>query len=176
MLVYRHTLGFWLSDLESYQKEGVASLGQPRQARDFSDNAPPHVRRQGKSVAVDEYEQRLPGSPGAPAEAQSRWREDRTSPEDKAIEDDRACAVFASVDSEGRRAGANGGGAGAKTCASTSADAHHKKAASGLRRPGPGHAGLDAAELAGPRAGAVGARISKQVVVARQHRGPAGRG
>ena len=60
--------------------------------------------------------------------------------------------------------------------ASTSADAHHKEAASGLRRPGPGHAGLDAAELAGPRAGAVGARNTKQVVVARQHRGPAGRG
>ena len=106
----------------------------------MNNNAPPHVRRQKGSVAVDEYEQRLSGPAGAPAQTPSHGQEG--PPEDKAVEEDGAAPILA---------GAGGkGSAGAKTCASTStsADAHHKKAAGGLRRPGPGHAGLDAAELA----------------------------
>jgi len=99
----------------------VASLGQPRQSRDLSDNAPSHAPRQKGSVAVDEYEQRLSGSPGAAGKAPSHGQE--SPAEDKAIEEDRATAVFTSVDGEGRRAGANGAGADAKTCASAGASA-----------------------------------------------------
>ena len=161
-LVYRDTRICSLA-LECTQTER-GSLRQPRQARNVSDNASPHAPRQKGSVAIDEYEQRLPGPPGAAGKAPSHGQE--SPAEDKAIEENRAATVFASVDGEGSA------GAGA----STNADAHHKKAASGLRRPGPGHAGLDAAKLAGPRAVAVGARNTDAVVVARQHRGPAGRG
>ena len=187
-LVYRDTRICSLA-LECTQTER-GSLRQPRQARNVSDNASPHAPRQKGSVAIDEYEQRLPGPPGAAGKAPSHGQE--SPAEDKTIEEDRAYAVFASVDGKGHRAGANGGAADAQnsasSCASacasacagasasTGADAHRKEAASGLRRPGPGHAGLDAAELAGPRAGALGAGNTDALVVARQHRGPAGRG
>ena len=67
----------------------------------------PHIRRQKGSVAVVEYEQRLSGSPGAPAEAQSRRQE--SPPEDKAIEENRAAPILAGAAGEGR-AGADGGG------------------------------------------------------------------
>ena len=89
-LVYRDTRICSLA-LECTQTER-GSLRQPRQARNVSDNASPHAPRQKGSVAIDEYEQRLSGPPGAAGKAPSHGQE--SPAEDKAIEEDGTRTLF----------------------------------------------------------------------------------
>ena len=132
MLCYRHTR-ISGSLLGIAPKDCVATFGQPRQACGLNHNAPPHVRRQKGSVAVDEYEQRLSGPTGTAGQAPSHGQE--SPAEDKAVEKNRAATVFASVDGEGRRAGANGSGADGKNRAGANgggADAKKETAGHGV--------------------------------------------